>query len=159
MLSQLYKLNVQTDGRYATDAELQFLGSYVASFTVRQSAYQKLQTSERRIVQQVQAKVRQLDPGAFVYDNQDISSKCERDTLFVLRYSTLALLLNDTKLLEEQVLIWLQSIMRTFKDHQRRCDLTYRVMQEVVKQYLNPAEAALFCPILELNRSYLGLNN
>lgn len=158
MLSQLYTLTNELDGRYATDAELQACAGYAASYQLRQSAYQKLQMAEKRIFQQVQVRIRQMDPNAMPADNPELRSKCERDTLFVMRNSAIALLLNDTRFLEAEVLMWLQTIMRSFKDHQRYSDLTYRAMQAVVQEYLTPAEADLFYPILELNRKFLGMN-
>ncbi len=43
MLSQLEKLSLHTDGRYATDAALQFLRDYRQSFAARLQTYQTLQ--------------------------------------------------------------------------------------------------------------------
>jgi hypothetical protein len=158
MLSLLYDLSVQTDGRYATDSELEVVKEYLESYSLRLSAYRKLQLAEARIVEQVQARIKRVNPGALAYDDANISQLCERDMLYVLRYSAITLLINDTNLLEERVIIWLQTIMRSFKHHLKRCDVTYRVLQEVVQQHLTPAEAALFCPIIELNRQFLGFS-
>ncbi|MCL6433582.1 MAG: phycobilisome protein [Leptolyngbyaceae cyanobacterium HOT.MB2.61] len=158
MLSSLYALNTELDGRYATDSELQTADQFLDSYTLRLSTYRKIQVLETHIVQQVQTRIRQVDPEIMVYDNRDVSAICERDMLYVLRYSAIALLINGTDLLEERVLLWLQTIMRSFKDHQHRSDLTYRILQEVIQQYLIPAEAALFLPVLELNRQFLGMS-
>jgi hypothetical protein len=157
MLTPLYSLHAQIDGRYAADTELQFAHQYCELFRLRLSAYQKLQRSEAQIVQQVQSKVLQLDPNS-AYNLPAIAASCQRDMQFVLRYSAIALLLDDTRLLEENVLLWLQTILRSFKEHQKRADLTYQVMQEVVQEFLTPAEASLFCPILELDRRHLGID-
>ncbi|WP_421655740.1 phycobilisome protein [Leptothermofonsia sp. ETS-13] len=154
----MYSLNTQLDGRYATDVELQPVEHYLDSYTLRLNTYRKIQVLEVHIIQQVHARLRQVDPEILVYDNRDASAICERDMLYVLRYSAIALLINGTDLLEERVLLWLQTIMRSFKDHQHRSDLTYRILQEVIQQYLLPSEAALFLPILELNRQFLGMN-
>lgn len=157
MLNQLEKLKLELDGRYASDSELQFMTDYLASYSLRASAYRKIQEAERDIISQVYAKMQAIDPTCFTVGKEDVTGKCERDTLFVLRWSALALLLNDTQVLQERVLFWLQTILRSFHDHQRRCNLTYQIMQEVVRQYLTPEEAQLFCPILELNRNFLGM--
>jgi hypothetical protein len=58
--------------------------------------------------------------------------------------------------LKEQFLYWFQTIMQAF-GAQEVCDLTYKVMQDVVKQSLPLPVANLLCPILELNRSLLGV--
>lgn len=153
MLSQLKKLSSATDGRYATDDELKFVDDYAHSFYLRVQTYQRLQLAEGLIVQQVLAKVRKLDPDSF--QREHLEMKWKRDTIRVLRYSAVALLLDDTNTLRDRLLYWFRTIMKAF-GAQRNCAVTYQVMQEVVQQYLTPTQANLFCPILELNRQILG---
>lgn len=153
MLSQLKKLSDDTDGRYATDDELQFLDGYAHSFYVRVQTYQRLQIAEAMIVQQVLSKVRKLDPASFQRDHAEM--KWKRDTIRVLRYSAIALLLDDPNTLRERLLYWFRIIMKAFGT-EKNCAITYQVMQEVVQQYLTPTQANLFCPILALNRQILG---
>jgi hypothetical protein len=155
MLSQLTRLSLETDGRYATDEELYFLSEYTGSYSLRLQTYQKLQTTETVIVQQVLAKLRSLDPALLRSSGEDVSGKWKRDTIRVLRYSAIAMLLNDSDTLQERLLFWMQTVMRAFAA-QRSCNVTYEIMQEVVKQHLSPTQANLFCPILELNRRLLG---
>ncbi|MEB3337262.1 MAG: phycobilisome protein [Leptolyngbyaceae bacterium] len=155
MLSQLERLKSEIDGRYATDAELQFMVEYARSFNLRLHTYAKLQTVEAKIVQQVHAQLLKLDPALLKSGGEDVSAKWKRDTIRVLRYSAVALLLNDPDSLRDRLLFWMQTIMRAF-GAQRSCDMTYRIMHEVVQQHLTATEASLFCPILELNRKLLG---
>ncbi|MGI0487617.1 phycobilisome protein [Pantanalinema rosaneae CENA516] len=155
MLSQLQKLSVETDGRFATDAELLFVNQYARSFGLRLQTYQKLQAAEAVIVQQVYTRLQALDPTMFQVQQDDLSAKWKRDTIRVLRYSAIAMLLDDPATLQERLLFWFQSIMKAF-GAQRSCHLTYATMQEVVKQYLSPVQASLFCPILEMNQKLLG---
>lgn len=155
MLSRLERLAIEVDGRYATDSELQFIIQYGQSYRARMGTYAKLQGLEATIVQTVYQKMRSLDPSLFMSGKEDVSAKWKRDTLRVLRYSAVAMLLDDPDGLQERLLFWLQTIMRAF-GAQRSCNITYEVMQEVVRQHLSAAEATLFCPILELNRSSLG---
>lgn len=156
MLSQLERLSLNAEGRYAADDELQFVSDYVQSFYLRVETYQKLQAAESAIVQQVQARIRAIDPNLLKNGNEDLSAKWKRDTVRVLRYSAVAMLLNDPDSLRDRLLVWMQTIMRAF-GAQRSCDVTYQVMQDVVKQHLTPIQASLFCPILELNRRSLGV--
>lgn len=155
MLSQLEKLSLGTDGRYATDDELQFLSDYVQLFNLRLQTYQTLQLAESAIVQQVEEKLRLLNPNFFQHGDEDISAKWRRDTVRVLRYSATAMLINDPETLQKRFLLWFQTIMKAFSA-QKSCDATYEVMQDVVKRHLAPVQANLFCPILELNRQTLG---
>lgn len=155
MLSQLQKLTQVADGRYATDEELRFVTDLALSFGVRLQTYQRLQVAESLIVQQVYARMRAKDPSLFSYGNDDVSAKWKRDTIRVLRYSAIAMLLNDPATLQERLLFWMQTIMKAF-GAQRSCETTYEVMQEVVTSLLTPEQAALFCPVLMLNQQLLG---
>lgn len=155
MLSQLQQLSRETEGRYATDEELRFIAEYLQTYSTRVQTYQRLQDLEATIVQQVHAKMRLIDPGLFLQGNEDISVKWKRDTLRVLRYSAIAMLLNDPDTLCERLLFWFQSIMKAF-GAQRSCRITYEVMQEIVRQHLTPPQAILFCRILEVNYRVLG---
>jgi hypothetical protein len=156
MLSQTNSLVIATDGRYASNLELDFLEEYIESYAVRLRAYQKLCSDERTIVQDVCDKVRAINSNFLVQGNVDISAKCKQDTIRVLRYSVAALLLNDPHMLQEKLLFWFQTVMRAFGT-ERSCEITYIVMQEVIQNYLTAEEVKLFSPILELNRTTLGL--
>ncbi|MBF2026845.1 MAG: phycobilisome protein [Oscillatoriales cyanobacterium C42_A2020_001] len=155
MLSQLQALGYKTDGRYATDEELKMIIEFVRSFQLRAQTYQQLQAAEMQIVQQVYAKMKAVEPGLFLSGNADVSAKWKRDTIRVLRYSAIAMLLDDPDSLRERLLFWMRTVMKAF-GAERSCNVTYAVMQEVVKQHLSPAQANLFCPILEMNRQVLG---
>ncbi|MDX2216128.1 MAG: hypothetical protein SFY66_22880 [Oculatellaceae cyanobacterium bins.114] len=155
MLSQINRLSVQIDGRYADDAELQFISDYIQAFPTRLQTYIKLQAAEATIVQQVYDKMRLLNPNLFTPENADLSNKWKRDTIRTLRYSAAAMLVDDPEILQERFLSWFQTIMRSF-GAQQSCNMTYEIMQDVVKQHLTTTQANLFCPILVLNQRYLG---
>lgn len=155
MLSQLERLSREVDGRYASDAELTFAIDYVRSFNLRVQTYQKLQEIESTLVQQTYSKMRALDPTVFDSAGTDISAKWKRDTLRVLRYVAIAVLMDDAETFKERLLLWFQTIMRAFSA-QRSCNLTYQVMQDVIKQFLTAPQANLVCPLLELSRRTLG---
>lgn len=156
MLSQLQKLSCETEGRYATDEELWFIVDYLRTYRLRLETYQKIQTMEATIVQQVYTKMRSSDPSLFMSGEEDVSGKWKRDTIRVLRYSAIAMLLNDSDMLRERLLFWMQSIMKAF-GAQQSCRVTYEVMQDVVRQALPAEQARMLCPILEINRQLLGL--
>ncbi len=155
MLSQIERLSREVDGRYASDAELTFAIDYVRSFNLRVQTYQKLQEIESMLVQQTYSKMRALDPTVFDSAGTDISAKWKRDTLRVLRYVAIAVLMDDADTFRERLLLWFQTIMRAFSA-QRSCNLTYQVMQDVIKQSLTTPQANLVCPLLELSRRTLG---
>ncbi|MFM7424346.1 MAG: phycobilisome protein [Elainella sp.] len=155
MLSQLERLSRETDGRYASDAELSFAIDYVRSFNLRLQTYQKLQEMESTLLQQTYAKMRAIDPSLFTVAGADMTSKWKRDTVSNLRYIAVAVLMDDPDTYRERMLLWTETVLRSFAV-QRSCNVTYQVLQEVVKQYLTAPQANLVCPLLEMSRRSLG---
>ncbi|MEN9230719.1 MAG: hypothetical protein Q6L68_07425 [Thermostichus sp. DG02_5_bins_236] len=157
MLTQLRELSIAADGRYLRDEEMQFMETYLTSFDLRLSAYHKIQDAEAQIIRDVEMKMRALDPYLLMRGVEDFSNKWKADTVRVLRLSALAMLLDDEQRYKERFLYWFQTLMRAFRT-QRSCEATYRFLQEVVANYLSRDELNLLKPILETNRSLLGLN-
>ncbi|MDW8202565.1 MAG: phycobilisome protein, partial [Cyanobacteriota bacterium SKYGB_h_bin112] len=123
MLSQMQRLVAEVDGRYATDSELQFIQDYMASFKLRLSAYVKLQNAEATIVQQVYTRMQRMDSNLLKHGDADVTAKWKRDTIRALRYSAIAMLLNDPDILQERFLFWFQTIMKAFGT-QQSCNVT-----------------------------------
>ena len=158
MLSQCERLSQVTEGRYATDAELSFFLSNAESYPQRLSLYKKLQKRESDIIQAVHDRLMTHSPNLLQSQKRNISSKWKRDTLRTLRLSAMAILLDDPSTLQERYLLWFQTVMGAFKA-QKSCDMTYSIMQDVVKNMLEPDEVKLISPILELNRTALGMTS
>ncbi|MEN9226383.1 MAG: hypothetical protein Q6L60_07560 [Thermostichus sp. HHBFW_bins_43] len=157
MLTRLRELSIAADGRYLRDEEMQFMETYLASFDLRLSAYRKLQDAEAQIIRDVEMKLRALDPYLLMRGVEDFSNKWKADTVRVLRLSALAMLLDDEQRYKDRFLYWFQTLMRAFRT-QRSCEATYRFLQEVVANYLTREEVRLLKPILETNRTFLGLD-
>jgi len=155
MLSQFKHLSTKIDGRYATDAELQFIADYISSYTLRKHIYVKLQSLESKIVSEVFERIRSVDPKLQEKGDQNLVNKWKQDTIRVLRYSAIAVLLDDAELHQERFLFWFQTVMRAFGT-QKSCDVTYSVMQDVIQKHLQPLEFQIVQPIIELNRAALG---
>lgn len=155
MLSQLTRLSVEADGRYATAGELQFLRNYIDSFENRISTYEKIRDSQDKINQEVASKMKKIDPTLFFKGSRDVSEICKRDRIYVLRHLALATLLGDLDRLRDSLLLWYQTIMRSFKN-EHASDVTHQVFKEVMPQYLTPQETNLFNPAIDLSRSLLS---
>jgi hypothetical protein len=155
MLSQIERLIMDVDGRYASNAELQFFETYAQSYELRLRVYRKLQSAEVAIVQEVYQRLRSLDPTLLMQGEKELSAKWKQDTIRVLRYIAVAVLTADTDTFTERFLLWFQTIMRAF-NAQRSCEATYAAMQDVIKKYLSPEELSLVFPVLELTRTRLG---
>lgn len=155
MFQQLEQLSITTDGRYATDAELIFFQDYLKTARLRFSLYQKLQKLEPQLVQQLLTQLKQTRPELLQAGGVDLTAKWQRDTVRTLRYAAAAMLTDDPEIFKDRMLIWFQTIMKSFKAEQS-CQETYQILQTLMKQALTPAEANLICPLLEMSRTILG---
>lgn len=154
MFTNLERLSVEVDGRYATSEELDFLKSYFGTFKYRISAYQKIKNNESAIMNQIQENLEKMNPDIFIQGSVNLKSKWHLDTLRVLRYSAMALLIDDPEYLRQRLLIWFSTILQAFKV-QALTQLTYKTMTDVIISYLTPEENHLFLPLIELTSNTL----
>ncbi|MGB5637018.1 MAG: allophycocyanin [Waterburya sp.] len=155
MLKQLARLSVEADGRYATDQELQFLKNYLQSVDQRIISYEKIRDAEEKILHRLEAEKRMLDKNLFQMGSRDITQICRRDMTMMLRCSAAAMLVDDLDCLREGLLLWYQTIVQAFS-YQGYAKINYKILQEVVKMYLDPEEVELIMPALQLNHSLLS---
>jgi hypothetical protein len=152
MLKQLAQLSIETDGRYATAAELQFLKDYLQSMNTRVSAYKKIRDSAPQIVEDVGARMVEQDPFIFRKGSKDISGLYQRDTSNILRSTAAAMLLNNLDRLRDSFLLWHRTIVKAFQvDHLSQA--AYQIMPGVMKRYLTDEEAKQVMPALYLNQT------
>ena len=155
MIQQIEQLCAQADGRYATDDELAFFQDYLKTARLRFALYQKLQKLESQIIQKVLTELKSKEPDLLVINGCDLTTKWQRDTVRLLRYAATALITDDGDVFKERMLLWFQTIMKSFQA-ERSCEATYKAMQQVLKATLTPQEAALFRPLIEMSRVTLG---
>jgi Phycobilisome protein len=155
MLSQMQRLSVEADGRFATDDELRFLANYVKSYELRVQTYQRIQELEETILQQMYDRLRTQDPNFFRKNNVDMTAKCRRDVTSTLRTCAACLLIDDPDALQEHLLLWQQTIVRAFGKQQSNQQI-YSTLQEVVKRHLTPQQASLLLPHLDTCCRILG---
>jgi hypothetical protein len=155
MFTNLERLSVEADGRYATAEELDFLRSYFQTFKYRISAYQKIKNNESAIMNKIQENLEKMNPNIFMQGSVNLKSKWHLDTVRVLRYSAMALLIDDPEYLQQRLLIWFSTILQAFKV-QTLTQLTYKTMADVIISYLTPEENRLFLPLIELNSNTLS---
>lgn len=156
MLTQFSRLNLDTDGRYATDSELRFLEDYLASAEIRARVYEKIRDNEAAILVEVETRMHELNKDNCLYTMGEHEKEvCRRDRKQAILYSSAAMLMNDLDRLRDGLLIWLQTIVRAvgYKSFVRN---HYPVIQEVIQQYLTPEEAKFILPALQLDSTILG---
>lgn len=155
MLTQLSRLSIKAEGRYAQASELQFLKKYLQSIPLRISAYEKIREVEKELIDKVVAKIEATEPQLFRSDREDYTEICRRDMTQVLKCAAAALLFNDGDRLQEGLLLWDKTIVKAIQREQT-CNKAYGIMQEVIKDYLTSEEVALFSSLLVLSQITLG---
>ncbi|MBR8827942.1 MAG: allophycocyanin [Gomphosphaeria aponina SAG 52.96 = DSM 107014] len=153
MLKELGRLTVETDGRYATASELQFIKDYLESAEKRVSAYEKIRNSEETIIHRVETEKRKVFPEFFKM-GEDYVAICNKNMRALMRFATAAMLVNDLDHLRE-VLLWYNTIVRSFK-YEKDSEITFPVFQEVMKMYLTAEEAAMIIPAFQVNYTILS---
>lgn len=150
MFSELVELTTNTDARYASNAELQFLKDYLEEVDIRISAYNKLRDNAEEIAEKVAEEKRKLNPKF-----KDWYSICKRDFFDLLRYLAATMLFDDLERLRNGMLIWYKTIVRAY-NYDEDVDETYLVVQEIIKGYLSPEEFEYILPVLQANHIILA---
>ncbi len=156
MLKQLARLNLEADGCYASDEQLQFLEDYLESAEGRISTYEKIRDNEEKIIDHWEAEKRGFKEDLFHMNDRDISEICHRDMTNNLRCATASMLVGDLDKLREGLLIWYRTIVRSF-GYTQYTQRIYKIIQEVIKLYLSPEEADLILPVLKLYHTILSV--
>lgn len=155
MLKPLARLSAETDGRYATDAELQFLEDYFTSMQKRITTYEKVRDAESQIIDKVEKQKQEINPELFKLNGRDITSICRRDMIDILRCSAGAMLVSDLDYLRDNMLIWYRTIVRAYQ-YDQHDDAIYKLLEKNTKAYLTPEEAKLMIPVLQLDHTLLS---
>lgn len=155
MISQCESLVQATECRCAADTELVFLMKYHQSYSQRLKLYQKIEQQEDSIIRAVYEKMQKNHPQLLRSGQRDISGKWKGDLKRSLRYCATAVLLDDMESLREKFLLWFQTVMLSF-NAQRSCDITYKLVQEVLPEIFSAEEVGLLVPFLELTRTTLA---
>ena len=154
MLTQLTTLAEKSDGRYASDAELEFLKDYLEEIDKRIQTYDKIRNNEDKLIEQIGVKTKSKNPYLFDKYGKDLSSICERDRRHTMRFLATAMLFNETDKLRHK-LLWQSIIMRAFKD-ENPSNLTYQMMGEVMNEQFNDEEMKLIKPGVQLVQNMLS---
>ncbi len=156
MLTQFSNLSLDTDGRYATDSELEFINDYLESVDMRIQTYEKIQANEEAIVHEVDAKMQELNKNDSLFKMDENARRvCLRDRKNAIKYTSAAMLVNDLDRLRDGLLIWLQTIVKAV-GYERFVRTHYPMIQEVIEQYLTPEEAKYILPAFQLDCTILG---
>ncbi len=162
MLTQLTRLVRESDGRYATSEELQFLKDYLKTAEQRVQAYKTIRDNEAFLIDDLHEHVLQGDAKALVgaissakYRDRDYSYMLKRDQKNMLRVASAAMLFNDLDFLREGLLLWHRTILKAFRV-ERPTQLACKFWPQVMNKHLSPDENKMMSPFVGLVRAILG---
>lgn len=143
MIPKIQELINQAQDRYLASDELGLMESYVSSLPDRLKLYKLIRDREIDILQSVADQVPSEIPNIVVED-LEVGIK---NLVLVLRYSSMAMLLNDENFLKERLLNWLEGIM-SMRDMRRLNDTLYKLLNQVLRQQFSPNQLALLQPLI-----------
>jgi len=155
MLKQFKQLALETEGRYATEPELQFIKDYLQSSEIRISAYEKMRDREDELLDKVQSQALEEHKDVFMINNQNRQTTARRDSQFIMRHLATSVLAKDLERYRDGLLVWHRTIMnaQNFKQASR---VTRNSEYQVLEQMLSEEEFTLAKPALMIGKSFLG---
>jgi hypothetical protein len=155
MLTQLSRLALESDGRYASAEELQFLKNYVQTAPQRALAYKTIRDQEAFLLDELYTQAKTTDGGSLFKGTQDVSNFFKRDQKHVLRVASASMLFNDLDFLREGLLLWHRTVIKAF-GVERPAQVACQVWPNVMGKYLSTDEVSFMSPVVGLIRAILG---
>ncbi len=136
---------LQADGRYLTDDELQPFQSLRKTHATRLRTYGLLEEQAEALINQALDTMAQTEPNTISQHR----SVCQRDMSYVLRAIAVAILQDDEAAFIEQLVLWMQNIMKAVQK-EKQSAWAYRILQEVVSEKLPAMNARLVNHFLQV---------
>jgi hypothetical protein len=143
MSSQIQELIYQASERYLGTDEVGLLQAYVTSLPERLALYKLLRDREVNILQAIADQVQQDLPNAEVGDVE----RGIKNLVLVMRYSAMAMLLNDENHLKQRLLGWLEQVMASY-DLRQLNELFYKLLNQTLRKELSDKQVALIQPLI-----------
>jgi hypothetical protein len=143
MMPKIQELISQAQDRYLASDELGLMESYVSSLPDRLKLYKQIRDREINILQAVADQVQTELPSV---TDEELETGI-KNLILVMRYSSMAMLLNDENFLKQRLLNWLEGIM-SMRDMRRLNETLYKLLNQGLRQQLNPAQLALIQPLI-----------
>ena len=145
----LRKLELQPDRSYLTPQELGNLGRYVSSLSDRVRAYRQLREWEVNLIQEL---VDRLPPK--LKENTGALEQSIKQTILILRYSALGMLVDDVTLGRRRLEGWLPTVVMVYQT-QAIDEQLQRSLNQQLPRLLTDSQFALLKPALELAQQLL----
>ena len=143
MAPKIQELINQAQDRYLITDELDLMESYISSLPDRLKLYKLIRDREINILQEVADQVPKEIPNVTVEDLE----MGIKNLILVLRYCSMAMLLNDENFLKQRLLNWLEGIM-SMRDMRRLNETLYKLLNQGLRQQFSPTQLAMFQPLI-----------
>ena len=144
MQSDLQAILHQAEEHYLAKPEIMVFQNHVASLATRLETYECLRDREIDIFQPIAEELVRAYPA----ENPKLLEKALKHWLAVMRYSAMAMLLNNAEYLQRRILEWLIEMVQA---HQMQSmeNTIYNLLLSRLEQLLSQQQFALLQPFLE----------
>jgi Phycobilisome protein len=147
-------LNTLRD-RLPTADERDRLIAYAHSARVRLAAAREIEAVGDAVVEDVMARMKRLYPNIPRYHGQGFE-KGYRDNRLLLSYIAKCMFLDDPALLDEQVLVWVRTLFKSFNFTPKFLRDNFTLMRESVRGRVMPRTFALAEPLLDHTIAFMS---
>jgi hypothetical protein len=143
MMPKIEELINQAQDRYLASDELGLMESYISSLPDRLKLYKIIRDHEIDLLQAVADQISTELPSV---TDEDLETGI-KNLILVLRYSSMAMLLNDENFLKQRLLNWLEGIM-SMHDMRRLNETLYKLLNQKLREQFSPSQLALIQPLI-----------
>ena len=143
MVSPLEQMLIEAEARYLTPEQLEQLKAYVLGWPKRLHVYRAVREGESQMVSRTLSALQKEMPNL----SPQMVDLCRRHLLLLLRYSALAMLLQDEDLLKERLIEWMEEEVRLY-GLQSAYEVAYRICQQELRDRLAPGELEFIRPLI-----------
>ncbi len=141
--------------RYPTASERDRLTSYAETVGVRALAAREMEQIKHECVEECMSQMRRMYPNIPRYHASGFE-KGTRDNTLLLEYAAKCMLLDDPKLLDDQVLTWVRTLFKSFNFTPKFLRDNFTLLREAVRNRAKPRTFALMEPLLTHTIDYLS---
>jgi len=144
MHPQIKTLLYEAEEHYLKPEEIETFKHHASSLAQRLETYELLREQEVAIFQPVADQLLEVFP----QEKQETLERALKHWLSVLRYCTMAMLLNNQEFLQRRLLEWLTDLVQVHQTQAIEMTL-YQLLQAHLKQILSDQQLALVQPFLD----------
>jgi len=150
MQAELNELLVQAENRYLQTEELLGFKSYAETLAQRLKIYEFLRDREIVIFQPIADQIQTIFP----QEKQERLEQILQQWILIFRHSAMAMLLNDSKYLQERVIDWLSGLVQAHNS-QAIDTQVYQLLNARLNELLSSKALIFLQPFLEQVKTHL----